>query len=101
MVLILTLKTHACLKQTTMNLALGKLPVQIYKALTKSFSIIFSQSTSQRTSVSPIYHGGVDKWLPILFGSPQTTYKPETTGLVHPFTTEFILQHTTFSPKPC
>lgn len=54
---------------------------------------------SQPTSVSPTYLGDVDKWLPVLLGWPQTTYKPQTTGLIHPFTTCFLSQHASFSPK--
>lgn len=97
MLLVSTLKTCACIAQT-----LSKLPLWMHKALPKPSSIVLqnpSPKISQPTSVSPTYLGDVDKWLPVLLGWPQTTYKPQTTGLVRPFTTCFLSQHASFSPK--
>lgn len=50
-------------------------------------------------SLSPTYLGDVDKWLPVLLGWPQTTYKPQTSGLVRPFTACFLSQRASFPPN--
>lgn len=86
-----------CFKQPPMNVALSKLPLQIHKSSHQILQChIFPINLSTHQCLTQ-YHGDVDKWLHIFCGSPKSINKPQTTGLVHSFTSAFILHH--FFPK--